>query len=82
MQRFLHELAARHGVTAEDLIEAWNERAAIREHLAGFTRRAAEVFAVGDPGAVRRPIIRRLTQVILNPNLVSRFLHNHVSSRS
>jgi hypothetical protein len=48
MQRFLHELAARHGIKAEDLIQAWHERAAIREHLAGFGRLAAELFAVGD----------------------------------
>jgi hypothetical protein len=44
----MRELAARHGLNADDLVEAWSERAAIREHLAGFSRRAAEVFAIGD----------------------------------
>jgi hypothetical protein len=48
MQGFLHELAARHGIKADVLIEAWEERASVREHLAGFSRRGAELFAVGD----------------------------------
>jgi hypothetical protein len=48
MREFMRELAARHGIKPEVLIEAWDERASAREHLAGFTRRAAEVFAVGD----------------------------------
>jgi hypothetical protein len=42
------ELAARHHINADDLIEAWVARAAIREHLAGFSRHAAEVWAIGD----------------------------------
>lgn len=41
-------LAARHKLDAEALIEAWCERVAIRVYLAGFTRRTAELFAVGD----------------------------------
>lgn len=44
----MRELAARHGLDADELIEAWGERAAIREHLAQFGRRAAELFAIGD----------------------------------
>jgi hypothetical protein len=42
------ELAARHRVDADELLESWSERAAIREYLAGFSRRAAELWAVGD----------------------------------
>jgi hypothetical protein len=45
---FLRALAGRHGVDADALIEAWAERAAVRENLAGFARRTAELFAVGD----------------------------------
>ena len=48
MRAFMMELAARHGLSAVSLIEAWAERAAIRQHLAGFSPRAAELFAVGD----------------------------------
>jgi hypothetical protein len=48
MRDFMRELAARHGLQADALIDAWCERAAIREHLAGFGRCAAELFAVGD----------------------------------
>lgn len=44
----MRELAARHGLDADALIEAWVERAALREHLAQFDQRAAEVFAIGD----------------------------------
>jgi hypothetical protein len=44
----MRELATRHGLDADALTEAWSERAAIREYLAGFGRRAAEVFAIGD----------------------------------
>lgn len=44
----MRELAARHEIDADELTEAWVERAAVREHLAGFSRRAAEVFAIGD----------------------------------
>ncbi len=44
----MRELAARHGLDADELIEAWSERAAIRQYLAGFSRNAAEVFAIGD----------------------------------
>jgi hypothetical protein len=44
----MRDLAARHGLDADELIEAWSERAAIREYLARFGRRAAELFAVGD----------------------------------
>lgn len=41
-------LATRHGIDADTLVEAWGERAAVREYMAGFGRRAAELFAVGD----------------------------------
>lgn len=44
----MREMAARHELDADELIEAWVERAASREHLAGFGRGAAELFAVGD----------------------------------
>ena len=46
------ELAARHRRDADELIEAWAERAAIREYLGGFTRRAAETWAIGDVEAM------------------------------
>ncbi len=46
------QLAARHQLNEGDLIEAWSERAAIREHVAGFSRRAAELWAVGDVEAM------------------------------
>jgi hypothetical protein len=42
------ELAARHGLDVDELIEAWAERAAIREYLAGFDRRGADLWAIGD----------------------------------
>lgn len=42
------ELAARHRIDADELLESWAERAAIREYLAGFSRRAAELWAIGD----------------------------------
>lgn len=45
MMACLRDLAARH---ADVLIEAWSERAAVREHLAQMGRPAAELFAVGD----------------------------------
>jgi len=48
MREFLQQLAARHGLSAAALFEAWAERAAIRQHLAGFGLRAAELFAIGD----------------------------------
>ncbi len=44
----MRELAVRHGLDAEELIEAWSERAGIREYLAGFSRQCAEVWAIGD----------------------------------
>jgi hypothetical protein len=47
-EQIMRELAARHGIPAEVLIEEWNERAAIREYLAGFTRAGAELWAIGD----------------------------------
>ena len=47
-------LAARHRIDADELIEAWEERAAIREYLGGFTRRAVELWAVGDVEAMFR----------------------------
>jgi hypothetical protein len=46
------ELAARHKLDPDELLEAWSERAAIRQYLAGFSRRAAEVWAVGDVEAM------------------------------
>jgi len=44
----MRDLAARHGLDADGLIEAWGERAALREYLAGFGRRTSELFAIGD----------------------------------
>jgi hypothetical protein len=44
----MRDLAARHRIDADELTEAWSERAAIREYLAGFGRRTAELFAIGD----------------------------------
>ena len=48
MLEFMTQLAVRHGLNSSVLFEAWAERAAIRQHLAGFSPRAAELFAVGD----------------------------------
>lgn len=48
----MNELAARHGLDQNALIEAWSERAAIRELLGRFSRRAAETFAIGDVEAM------------------------------
>lgn len=45
---FVSQLAARHRLDAEVLIQDWEERAAIRQYLAGFTRHTAEVWAIGD----------------------------------
>lgn len=42
------ELAVRHGLSAAVLVEAWGERAAIRQHVGGFSPAAAEVWAIGD----------------------------------
>ena len=42
------ELAARHHLDVDELLEAWTERVAIRQHLGGFSRPAAELWAVGD----------------------------------
>lgn len=42
------ELAARHHLDVNELLEAWNERVSIRQHLAGFSRAASELWAVGD----------------------------------
>lgn len=42
------ELAARHHLDADELLEAWSERAAILEHLGGFSRQLAELWAIGD----------------------------------
>jgi hypothetical protein len=44
----MRALATRHKLDADELIEAWVERAAVREYLAGFGRCAAELFAIGD----------------------------------
>lgn len=44
----MRDLATRHGLDADELIEAWGERAAVRQRLAGFSQGAAEVFAIGD----------------------------------
>ena len=44
----MRALAVRHELDADALVEAWSERAAVREYLAGFGRNAAELFAVGD----------------------------------
>jgi hypothetical protein len=46
--RCIIELATRHGLSADELTAAWSERAAIRQHLAGFSQPAAELWAVGD----------------------------------
>jgi len=50
----IRELAKRHHFEADELLEAWAERSAIREYLAGFTRRAAELWAIGDVEAMYR----------------------------
>lgn len=42
------ELAARHRLDPGELIEAWNERAAILQYTAGFQRSTAELWAIGD----------------------------------
>jgi len=42
------ELAARHQLDAAELIEAWSERAAMRQYLAGFRRATAELWAIGN----------------------------------
>ncbi len=47
-QQCIIELAARHHLDAEELLLAWAERAAIRQHLGGFGQAAAELWAVGD----------------------------------
>ena len=44
----MRNLARRHDLDADELLEALDERAAIREYLAGFSRPGAELFAVGD----------------------------------
>ncbi len=44
----MHELAVRHQLDAEELIEAWEERAAILEILSGCRRQTAELWAIGD----------------------------------
>lgn len=40
------ELAARHDLDADELVEAWSERAAMVQFLAGDTRRGAELEAL------------------------------------
>lgn len=42
------ELAVRHRLDAAELVEAWSERAAILQYLAGFSRQVAELWAIGD----------------------------------
>ena len=42
------ELAARHALDADELLEVWGERAAIREYLAGSSRKGAELSALHD----------------------------------
>lgn len=44
----MRDLASRHRRDPDELIEAWEERAAIREYLGRFGRQAAEVWAIGD----------------------------------
>lgn len=44
----IRELAARHRLDPEELLEAWEERAAIFEFLAGDRRRTAELWAIGE----------------------------------
>lgn len=44
----MRQLAARHRLDAEELIEAWLERVAMRQFLAGFGHGAAELWAIGD----------------------------------
>lgn len=46
------QLAARHKLDADELIETWCERVAVRVYLAGFSLRAAELWAVGDVEAM------------------------------
>ncbi len=43
----MHELAVRHQLDAEELIEAWEERAAILEY-GGVRRATADLWAIGD----------------------------------
>lgn len=40
------ELAARHNLDTDELVEVWSERAAIVQFLAGDTRRGAELEAL------------------------------------
>jgi hypothetical protein len=42
------ELAARHRLDVDALLEDWEERAAIREYLGGMSRASAELWAIGD----------------------------------
>lgn len=42
------ELATRHSLNPERLVEDWVERAAIREYLGGFSRQGSELWAIGD----------------------------------
>ena len=51
---FMRQLAARHSLDADDLIEMWCERAAMRQYLAGFSRSAAELWAIGDVEQLRQ----------------------------
>lgn len=48
MVKVVLELAARHGLEAATIVEAWEERAAIREYDAGTTRCGAELAALHD----------------------------------
>ena len=67
----LRDLAVRHGLDADVLIEAWGEQAATRELSAGFRRPTAELFAIGDVERMYRiglhcpETIRRWTAVAI-----------------
>jgi len=63
----MRELAARHQLDADELIEAWSERAAMRQYLAGFRRTTAELWAIGD--------VERMYQIGLHcPETLRRWL--------
>lgn len=71
----MRDLAARHDLDADELIEAWRERVAIRVYLAGFSRCAAELFAIGD--------VERMYQIGLHcPETLRRWLRGGVRVRT
>lgn len=53
-------LARAHGFPVAELVEEWEERAAIREYLGGATRDVAEADALSELAAVMMRRHRRL----------------------